>query len=985
MTIRNTSSHQIDAFMQVKITDNASITVYTDPKYRKKLSLGPGETFRVNQTNYDQVVEVDHLVYKGITKDQIMLGNIPEEEYYICIAAYDAKNNPLSADEPQGCSAPINIKMVEPPVIVRPECNANISPTIPQAISFSWTQPVGAPSGTQYTLKFVELLPSDRNAIEAIQSPTHAVFFEKTASVPLYMLGPSDPQLVSGKKYAFAVTAADPNNQTNFKNNGNSDVCSFTYGVEGAVEKVLIELITPVASDSLTNNHPSFTWRMNKISPDVRFTVTVYEVLEKGDTTDIQKNLKTFWTKSGIKESSLNYPSEFTPIETNKSYVWKVAALDMKGVALGQSEVGYFGYSSAKKQTPTLPWTCSLTPFLGVIDFYKCCPCEPLQGVQVWIAAPSYIASGYTSWEVYFSRQYRWFTDLSNRGQFHNYPVQMYSGLFFCTLPSGTVNVYFEFKVGLHWYDQCRALQKYTIHFDGLCDAKVVDFNAVSPCTNDPVVTDICEGQTAKLVVPHLVCSNCNQIVWTTHDDFTGAGSGPPWNPFSVGNPLPLNPWYLCAFSTGHYTRYFKGNTVIGGCVTCENIIKCTIWCSPQVVPITTNIPSNVCCNPTPGNCAICINNLPLSVTLKEITPPNTWTKITWTNNKDNSTGTGNTFQYTIQPPTTFPYSIKFTATVENGPINTGNCKPKSTDYTVTVYPKLTGTISSSKTDVCLNKDAVLTLSGLAPNVKLQVQWQYKSDNGSWTNVATVGDGTQQQTNEIGPLGPYIPPPQQQLCWRAVITNPAYPCPPSPCASYTTPVVCINIIPPPCDVVITNCPTAKACLGTPVQLNTALIPNPTWCQNAGLVYAWQRDGLPFGPAPSPSNTSLTVNGPGKYKVFVSNVCESKHSPTCKVEYCIFDMAIDAPCCSYPGSSITLTAIPLLPGNQYSTCGGPYSFAWNVPPGFNITSGANTSQIVGTIPSNAQVNSILSPFSVTVTDHNNCSKTISVGVLICAQP
>jgi len=55
------------------------------------------------------------------------------------------------------------------------------------------------------------------------------VFFETTVTVTSYLLGPSDPALVVGKKYAFAFTAIDPQNQVSFRNHGMSEICSFTY------------------------------------------------------------------------------------------------------------------------------------------------------------------------------------------------------------------------------------------------------------------------------------------------------------------------------------------------------------------------------------------------------------------------------------------------------------------------------------------------------------------------------------------------------------------------------------------------------------------------------------------------------------------------------------------------------------------------------------------------------------------------------------
>lgn len=227
LTIRNTTGDRIDAYMQIKVSDNSGMTVSSDPAFREKLTMEPYGIFRMNQTNYGRVVNQDHLLFKGITKQEIIEGRISENEYTICISAYDAKNNLLSGEE-EGCFS-FMIKAVEPPAIIQPECNSNIPASAPQFVNFSWTVPVGAPQNTEYTIKIIEILPYDKNLNEAILSPSHPVFFEKRVNVTSCLLGAADPALIPGKKYAFEITADDPGKEIKFDNNGMSLPCSFNY------------------------------------------------------------------------------------------------------------------------------------------------------------------------------------------------------------------------------------------------------------------------------------------------------------------------------------------------------------------------------------------------------------------------------------------------------------------------------------------------------------------------------------------------------------------------------------------------------------------------------------------------------------------------------------------------------------------------------------------------------------------------------------
>jgi TANFOR domain-containing protein len=229
----NTGSQPVDVYVLGSISSEGGIMVYTDPGYRMDppLTLLPGAPYNLNRFNLEQVFDDKHLLAQGITLREVIYGNgLPEDTYTICLQAFDYTTGvPVSSESPLGCSNPFLVLDLEPPVILYPTDDAMVEPSIPQNVIFSWTRPPGAPHNMQFSLKIVEVLPSDRNINDAFQSATHPVFYETITGVNSAMLGPSEPALTEGKTYACRVTAYDPSGQSVFRNNGESEVVSFKY------------------------------------------------------------------------------------------------------------------------------------------------------------------------------------------------------------------------------------------------------------------------------------------------------------------------------------------------------------------------------------------------------------------------------------------------------------------------------------------------------------------------------------------------------------------------------------------------------------------------------------------------------------------------------------------------------------------------------------------------------------------------------------
>ncbi|RZM27204.1 MAG: hypothetical protein EOO88_14220, partial [Pedobacter sp.] len=196
------------------------------------IELAAGETKSLNGSDIAKVIDYTRLDYSGITQNEFLTkGGLPEGRYQLCARAYNYDNNePVSPEEPVGCSNVFTISSLEPPVILSPMADQQIPSGPGQVFSIRWNTPASAPPGTKYRIRMVEML-GNRNPNDAIMTATQPYFFEKEVSSNIYVYNPADPQLTVGRKYALMVEAFDPFESAVFRNQGRSEVIAFEYGI----------------------------------------------------------------------------------------------------------------------------------------------------------------------------------------------------------------------------------------------------------------------------------------------------------------------------------------------------------------------------------------------------------------------------------------------------------------------------------------------------------------------------------------------------------------------------------------------------------------------------------------------------------------------------------------------------------------------------------------------------------------------------------
>ena len=342
VTLINTSSAPVNIYLGGTITGEGGIKIYTDPSSKTQMiRLSAKIPYQLNIGNIQQLFDMNHVMLQNINKNELIYGNgLPEGDYRICLRAYDYQTSePVSPDDPSGCSNTFTVTDVEPPVILQPVCDQEVIPKTPQNVIFTWTRPPGTPINTRYDLKVIEVLPSDRNINDAIKSAVHPVFFESMIPVNSCLLGPADPQLVEGKKYAFTVTVIDPSNKTSYRNKGMSEACSFIYrNPDFSLALAQVKILTPEDQAKLSKTEPaSFLWLppfTETSNKEILYQLKIVEVTHAESKNTAINRTEYVLLQKGIQGTSFTYPEKEKPLESGKIYAWQVTAFS------GSTEIG---------------------------------------------------------------------------------------------------------------------------------------------------------------------------------------------------------------------------------------------------------------------------------------------------------------------------------------------------------------------------------------------------------------------------------------------------------------------------------------------------------------------------------------------------------------------------------------------------------------------------------------------------------------------
>lgn len=459
---------------------------------------------------------------------------------------------------------------------------------------------------------------------------------------------------------------------------------------------------------------------------------------------------------------------------------------------------------------------------------------------------------------------------------------------------------------------------------------------------------EICTGQTAQLKINS--SAPISSVTWEFSDN-----GGQTWQSFpggSTGNPFNTNAINVTCISPQTFViRRFRGNVTFGSPLNCLplavmgwNEIDLKVWCTTQAGNIVNN-------NQTICPLVIFPVSLPLSIGGPLVANSYTWSYSGPSGATFTTTGPNPYFKMT-QPGI---YNVQVI-------IKNGTCASitRTTQFNV-VKPIMCViqdiSTNASAIDVCLNDYRTLAVTNnISPPGDAVIKWQYSINcSGTWMDAGT--NSPQQNTNQIGPKGPY-PGITTKLCWRAIVSllN-------SPCGGCTTSVITYNIIQKACKPNITLLSGINP--KCPEGVVTLKASTPT-CGTGPFTYNWYLNG-DMSNSVHTGQTYPNVGTAGNYTVVVSNKnnCDTTVSNFYPVKDCILEFAIKGPCCSI-NSITTLSAVIIS-----NTC-GTLTYHWKKG---NDPYGGNTQSI--NIPAGSS-----GQYSLTVTTSMGCSKTVYFNILLC---
>lgn len=222
-------SYQLRLMMVVEL--NGKVIMQTSRTFiPRPITLTAGVPTVISGAELAPYLDSRNLDFVGYSRAQYERTRaLPEGSYRISFIAYDYRRQDIQVSN--AGSTFYYLSKGEPPMINYPACGSKVVARMPQQIVFSWlsrnTSSPNAAADTEYEFSLHETRPEGRNPNDVVLS-TQPVF---RTTVPFTQLvyGPAEPALLEGMTYVWRVRAIDRNGKDAFRNNGYSEVCTFTY------------------------------------------------------------------------------------------------------------------------------------------------------------------------------------------------------------------------------------------------------------------------------------------------------------------------------------------------------------------------------------------------------------------------------------------------------------------------------------------------------------------------------------------------------------------------------------------------------------------------------------------------------------------------------------------------------------------------------------------------------------------------------------
>lgn len=195
------------------------------------ITLTPGVPVEVSGSTLAPYLSTSNLVFQGINVANYEATKIlPEGPANVCVEIVDVSSANQAVLNAPTCGQ-YWFALYDPPLLNTPFCGNEIIPSDPQQIMFSWSPlHMSSPTGlaTQYKFELFEIRPEGADPNQVVNS-TLPIY--STITTNTYVnYGIIEPQLQLGMSYVWRIQAIDGTGRALFKQNGYSQVCTFTYG-----------------------------------------------------------------------------------------------------------------------------------------------------------------------------------------------------------------------------------------------------------------------------------------------------------------------------------------------------------------------------------------------------------------------------------------------------------------------------------------------------------------------------------------------------------------------------------------------------------------------------------------------------------------------------------------------------------------------------------------------------------------------------------
>ena len=398
---------EINVYLQGEVSNDGGDRIYTNKNHKpaQPITLTNGVPLTITPADLEDIFDFNYVETEGINKQDLYSGaGLPEGTYTICIQAYNFNTNqPVSAEEPGGCSAPFEILNLEAPEFIQPECGEIISNTnsdlstkaqFMQGKLFSWIIPAFAPVPLEYKLD-IKKIPAilEDDPADIMNSKSVIVEHTEYTNSTAIFIDNGQYEFEPGFTYIFTVTASDLDGNLVFQNNGLSEVCWFTYknDYESLTQETLIEesgltfLIPNEKYDTIKVNNEtpfllSWNWIEDYQTTNFKNSLEINDELYKElgvvkyrlnilplESTDVnqlsdhefsfQNLIETNFKEDAILRSYLNLPLETVQAAGFKNEYWyraSVEALDINNKVIRRAESVGFQYKQIADVEPTM-------------------------------------------------------------------------------------------------------------------------------------------------------------------------------------------------------------------------------------------------------------------------------------------------------------------------------------------------------------------------------------------------------------------------------------------------------------------------------------------------------------------------------------------------------------------------------------------------------------------------------------------------------